>query len=154
MKVWAFVFLSLAATISGKRALLQEDTVPTPAPAPAPAAVTKAPGANCVGEAAIFQTGCATYITALNSATHGAVVATTPAEISALVASINVKPSSACCTAAQNLLADACACDTSVQALAKTSQGLTPQQFQTVGQVFLAACSLPASTDTCDLSSA
>jgi hypothetical protein len=107
-----------------------------------------------VAEAATFQTTCAGFITALNSATKGQVVATTQDEISKLVASISTKPSTACCTASKTFLADACVCDKNVQALAKSAQGLSPQGFQTVGQVFVTACDLPADTDTCDLASA
>ena len=65
--------------------------------------------ANCVVEATQFQTVCASFITALNSATGGQVIATTDSQIQALVAQMAAKqetPSAQCCTAAISLFSD------------------------------------------------
>ena len=65
--------------------------------------------ANCVVEATQFQSVCASFITSLNSATGGKVIATTDAQIQALVAQMAAKqetPSAECCTAAISLFSD------------------------------------------------
>lgn len=154
------LFLVLATAASAERRLLQSPTLVTlprtPAPAPAPCPAPKEPGAGCVMGATQFQTDCAAFVGALNSATGGKVVARSDNEITALVQGLmkkGIAPSPVCCNSSIVLLADACICNTAVQAVAKAQQNLTPADFQTVGKVFLAACGAPACTDTCRLPS-
>jgi hypothetical protein len=149
---FAVVLLAFAAVATCDRHLL----APTPAPAPSSCPAKQSPGAACLTNAASFQSGCADFITAVSKATSGKVVATTDSQIQALVSQLSSagsKPSAACCTATTKLLSEACACSTSVQALAKSQQNLSPSEFQTVGKVFLTACNQPTCTDTCVLPS-
>lgn len=159
---FAILLLAFVATATANRALLQSaganlTATGTPAPAPAPTScpAKQSPAATCIAEATAFQTTCSGFIAALNSATSGQVTATTDEAITGLVAQLKAagqSPSAACCPVAITLFSHACACDTTVQAVAKAKQNLTPAEFQTVGKVFLNACGKPACTDTCLLS--
>jgi len=168
----ALLLLAVVASASANRVLLQAPAGanltgtpvginvtlgPAPAPAPGPSScpAKQSPASTCVTEATSFQTACASYISALNSATGGKVTATTEQQITGLVAQLKAAgqtPSATCCPVAISLLNHACACDASVQAVAKARQNLSPSEFQTVGNVFLHACGQPACIDTCQLS--